>query len=681
MSSRKRIGIQKWDVERCLLTDTVPYELPVILSNKGFHRWARKHKEVELSDIERTLLKVVTLVPFAESLAPRGSDLSSEALIQRTLPYRFRVMETEGRLRELALPHPAAQLWVVELYRHFDGTLCELSRRSEWSIRSIRKVADSFFRPRKYRAFERYKRDEVDTVESAAFAEYSGSYFAYQKYDRPHKFFDSAEFDELEQKYPRLRKVDISRCFPSIYTHTIEWAIIGKDRSKLKVRERRTPTLSRLLDRIAQNSNDGETNGIIVGPEFSRIFSELILQRVDVDAEKNLIKLSHHSSEYCVRRYVDDIYIFSRNEHDEQVIVDALTDALRPYNLTMKPEKNELITRPFFSGYDRAITGISSAIETLFDSLFEGYNPDGISSSRAWKGRLRRGVNPTSISRNFTKQVKASCSAEGMGYDRASGYILSALFRKVADVVIRRPEKLTTNPERAADYEVTLSLFCRISLHMYALCPTAGNSLFLARSVILSYRFLVLVSGSLAVGFADGFMSRALRVMSVKASAIDSRPGYTPIGGINLLLATREFGECFLLPPPALLGAIGKEDANACGYFEIVSLLYYCRNEPIYHGLTAELVERIIAIIEEPGWERRSEAVHLLLDTLSCPFIEVEDRLRIAAAAGLVKETQTHCKRVWRSHLASPKPRDWFVQWTEIDILRDLQRKALSPGY
>ena len=37
-----------------------------------------------------------------------------------------------------------------------------------------------------------------------------------------------------------------------------------------------------------QRLNYNETNGIVIGPEFSRIFAEIILQRVDKEVEKAL---------------------------------------------------------------------------------------------------------------------------------------------------------------------------------------------------------------------------------------------------------------------------------------------------------------------------------------------------------------------------------------------------------
>ena len=58
-----------------------------------------------------------------------------------------------------------------------------------------------------------------------------------------------------------------------------------------------------------QRVNYNETNGIIVGPEISRIFAEIILQRIDVNVV-NRLKQSPYlltlGRDYEVRRYIDD---------------------------------------------------------------------------------------------------------------------------------------------------------------------------------------------------------------------------------------------------------------------------------------------------------------------------------------------------------------------------------------
>src|SRR3546814_6195653 len=61
-----------------------------------------------------------------------------------------------------------------------------------------------------------------------------------------------------------------------------------------------------------QRANYNETNGIVVGPEFSRVFAEIILQRVDQKVIANLaVNGLVFNRDYEIRRYVDDFFVFS----------------------------------------------------------------------------------------------------------------------------------------------------------------------------------------------------------------------------------------------------------------------------------------------------------------------------------------------------------------------------------
>ena len=64
-------------------------------------------------------------------------------------------------------------------------------------------------------------------------------------------------------------KMDIARCFYHIYTHTIAWAVKGKEQAKELIGKE---TFENAFDTLMQHANYNETNGIIVGPEISRIF-------------------------------------------------------------------------------------------------------------------------------------------------------------------------------------------------------------------------------------------------------------------------------------------------------------------------------------------------------------------------------------------------------------------------
>src|SRR5207249_1751620 len=56
-----------------------------------------------------------------------------------------------------------------------------------------------------------------------------------------------------------LLRADISRFYASVYTHSIPWALHGKEFSK---KNKRAKNLGNQLDELLRNCQDGQTNGI-----------------------------------------------------------------------------------------------------------------------------------------------------------------------------------------------------------------------------------------------------------------------------------------------------------------------------------------------------------------------------------------------------------------------------------
>lgn len=86
----------------------------------------------------------------------------------------------------------------------------------------------------------------------------------------------------LASAYPVTLSLDINRFYGSIYTHSIPWAVLGKQEAK---RRYRAHTLSGHwsddLDKLVRNCNQRQTVGIAIGPDTSRVISELVLSRID----------------------------------------------------------------------------------------------------------------------------------------------------------------------------------------------------------------------------------------------------------------------------------------------------------------------------------------------------------------------------------------------------------------
>src|SRR5690606_23836809 len=133
-----------------------------------------------------------------------------------------------------------------------------------------------------------------------------------------YKFYDRHDYQRLEQRFKLLWEFDISKCFYYIYTHSITWAIKDKESAK---RNRNIENLfENKFDKLMQQANYNETNGIVVGPEISRIFAEILLQQIDVNV---INRVSHLKMgvDYEVRRYVDDIFVFSNDEKVQEAIL------------------------------------------------------------------------------------------------------------------------------------------------------------------------------------------------------------------------------------------------------------------------------------------------------------------------------------------------------------------------
>ena len=104
------------------------------------------------------------------------------------------------------------------------------------------------------------------------------------KYSRgvAHINFDAhkAKKDFIEHSSDWLVRTDISRFYPSIYTHSISWSLYGKEDVKSDIAKFRGSVGDR-LDQLIRSGNRNQTIGIPIGPETSRILAECISSSID----------------------------------------------------------------------------------------------------------------------------------------------------------------------------------------------------------------------------------------------------------------------------------------------------------------------------------------------------------------------------------------------------------------
>ena len=144
-----------------------------------------------------------------------------------------------------------------------------------------------------------------------------------------------------------------------MYTHSISWAVCGKEAAKLYFRTHQPESLEEIyeisdrLDCFIRQQKNNETNGIIVGPYTSRIISEIILSRIDkMLTEKGFV----------FKRYVDDYKMYFRTEAQAQESIPIIEKVLNEFNLSLNTSKTEVEKFPY-----EIISQIKNKYKEAFD--------------------------------------------------------------------------------------------------------------------------------------------------------------------------------------------------------------------------------------------------------------------------------------------------------------------------
>lgn len=165
--------------------------------------------------------------------------------------------------------------------------------------------------------------------------------------DRRTRAFElSTDWDEMPARRLRARsrgkyliKADIARFFPSIYTHSIAWALHGKETAKSN---RFDYSLDgNLLDLYVRNAQDGQTLGIPIGPDTSFLISEKILLGIDASIRR---RLTERNISYFHR--VDDYEFVCTSRQEADLCLAVLQEVLKEYELELNTLKTQVFPLP-----------------------------------------------------------------------------------------------------------------------------------------------------------------------------------------------------------------------------------------------------------------------------------------------------------------------------------------------
>ncbi len=668
-----KIAFKIDDSIRCLLTEVLPYETPIIFSNDHFYSVIQRQKSSD----------------FPGQLKDFLGKFASPKIDAYRIPFDYKINKSGGSGElTLSVMHPASQTAFVDFYHTYSAMIISLCQRSEFSLRYPAQLHNSRVLD-VAQPTSPLRGDPVDADDNAEIegdnAEddgedflYPSSYFIYKKYNLIHKFYDSYEFQRLEKRFDYLKRFDISKCFYNIYTHSIAWAVKDKKFSKKNIK---SEGFEARFDKLMQLSNYNETNGIVVGPEVSRIFAEIILQRIDVDVEVELRSQNLFAKrDYDVRRYVDDYFVFSTKGEVSEAVFNMYKEKLARYKLYINSNKTVDHATPYITGLTLAKLKVRDTMSDLFKNFYDNDERE--------EKTIRALQKPSQLSRNTIQKIKASAHECQVPFEHLSSFSLTLIRRRLGTLC-----KLLVNCKERGSQERAVSV---ISVIIDILSYIVAADLRVRTTYIIS-QVSVMMKQSVSDFFPDISASVCTRLSEELVLLIaKSGPNLSSLERLNLLIAINEISPKHLKNDAVIVSyfsAVEKECSRddsddiveECGinYFALISILYCIKADNGFSALRNSLVaitEKWMRCTEWPLF--RSDLIMALLDLMSCPYIEKRDKARLLSTAlEGHRDSGSYSSQKISEHVKLLSQYKWFVDWSNVSVERLLRKKELRPPY
>lgn len=715
MSKRKKY-IQ-YPKERAILSDVLPYEIPITFSNRYFYRFLVENNislEGEKIEFDTDFIDD-DLIGFKDTLKilfHHEYDNISDYKF-RKIPFAYRISHNGKDFRELALVHPINQLKLIKFYDDYKASILYSCSISNFSIRKPVDIAKfSFFNDKLHQLNKGDKNDflELNGIEY----EDLKTFFSYKKYTNIYKFYEDYRYHRAEKKYNFLFKFDISKCFDSIYTHSISWAVLGLETVKENVYASKK-NFSGIFDVFIQNSNYGETNGILIGPEFSRIFAEIILQRIDKTVEEKIFKFngSKNKTDYELYRYVDDYFLFCDDDILKEEIFKIFKHELKEYKMSLNNSKTIEYKKPLIT----EITIAKEKINKLFSenprfSIVEVEKTRKDVESKEEIEILNHKFSFSFNPDNFITQYKILIKESNVDYKDVLNYSLALLSNiiernlvffedvfldykgKIKSTEIK--DKAVINKLDIVEDSFTSHIvnFIDFVFFIYSVSPRVNSTIKISHilSKILTFYKLKYKAENQFI-ITTNNRHRVFKKILDESSLIikkNSINEYAQIETFYLLTVIRELDRDFRIPEVRLETFIGyNNDKNEIpdkhlNYFSIVVLLFYIGHSKKYPQIKVALNAYIENYIKSFPIEKRSkssELTHLILDLLACPFISDIFKIKIYSIYKnySTKKEILSARKVIYFHKKNIKY--WFTKWERFNLAKELEYKKSQEVY
>ncbi len=676
--------------ERAVLSDALPFEIPAIFSNRDFYRFLIRYRVTYKDQTLQwrsgglaidVLIKLLFSIDQSKPIKKKFvvidkvkigfSWLDFNLQSMSSKPFLYKIRHNEDSFRELAIPHPVSQLRLIYFYEEFKESILYYANLSNNSLRKPFKVASHVYYTDNFHIDHFDSLSEIETYE----AEYENlkSFFVYRKYGNIHKFYESPDFHCCEQKYNKLLKLDISKCFDSIYTHSATWAIYGKGVVKKRFLEKQDKvikgTFGDCFDSFMQSINARETNGIVIGPEVSRIFAELILQAVDINLDKALLE-KHQALkpgiDFELYRYIDDYFIFFNHDDAGASIIESLQHELREYKLHLNEGKRRLYSKPIITEITIAKEKI---LNLLTDMIFLEVKQD-IDDKKTGKIYMS--------SKRAIVDFKTIIKETKVEYKDLLNWTL-ALIESKFDGVLRRYLRVEHDDAIKAQLSSFIINLLDFVFFIYSVTPRVNTTLRLCRIITK----LNIFARKHCVGWSlvDAFQ-RKIYDNAVFLFRKFTHEDITQVETLYLLIQLSEMDDEYRLTANQLIHYFGIDASEfsdkACkrlNYFAITALLFYMKSHSEYTEIK-QYIEKVVELkLTSPhtniAWDAESNL--LLVDILFCPYVSEKLKFALLKQIGVASSA-------FKSYILKSK-QNMFTNWHNFDIQKALDSKKSLEVY
>ncbi len=688
---RKKINL-KYRKERALLSDVLPFELPITFTNRHFYHFLLENK-VEVKEDKISWLAGCSILDTIVCLLfnlPKDNAFhkinryigSSEREFNiyklkkfDLIPFAYKINHKTAEFRELTVPHPRSQLEVVDFYDFGKETIIYHCSRSNFAIRKPVKITKyKYYKDRTHYANLSEKESLIE--EDGQEYETLRSFFVYQNYSNIYKFYESYQYHRCEKKYNRLLKLDISKCFDSIYTHSLAWAMIGKNHVKENLGISKS-TFAGKFDRLMQRMNYNETNGIIIGPEFSRIFAEILLQSVDKKVElqlRDVCKLKNRV-DYEIFRYVDDYFIFYNEEEDKDKITETLQHALKEYKLYLNSAKAVTYDKPLITEISMAKQKIAGLLEEKINYRMPKEEGDG---EKIIKGSVH--INSDKLITRFKTIIK-ECN---VSYKDMLNYSLATVENK-SDEILKKYSQ--TEPEDQPQRQMIQAIISILDFvfFIYSVSPKVNTTIRLCRIIRMFCAFL---SGENINSEHRHLVYKCIYDNAFFIIDKNKSSEHAQVETLYLLITLAELGKDYWLEESVLARYFNIEivqknyqSNSKLNYLSYTVLLFYMRDKVRYNKLRNYIENEIKKYFTDNKSliGKKAELIMLLFDTLSCPFVSDTTKKCLLSLHDIQEESKQNDILDFRAK-DGQKPL-WFTTWKNFNFGKELDTKQSQEVY